>query len=239
MANLTVGRIVPGDTLVCCHCDHERRVDQIWIDAVCERHFFSRHPPRLHDSDLWRFRCSSCNSKALLKRPQLPARSAQQRPFNGSRLASVTEHHSKYQIATAYIEQASEAERAALYSWASQLLVLRSQDLSAIDKATRAVRLTIESGTILPFVKFLGAEIKRVGWDERELPGRLALTSAAAAALVFGGQGAGIAALGGAIGVPLWVVFGAGGAFAGVIVNETKRRGTLPPTQSSKPDSER
>lgn len=41
---------------------------------------------------------------------------------------------------------------------------------------------------------------------------------------MFSGQGAGIAALGGAIGVPLWVVFGAGGAFVGVFIDEAKRR---------------
>ena len=71
---------------------------------------------------------------------------------------------------------------------------------------------------------FLGSEIKRVSWDQRGLAERMALSAAAVAALIFSGQGAGIAALGGAIGVPLWVVFGAGGAFAGVIIDEAKRR---------------
>ena len=37
------------------------------------------------------------------------------------------------------------------------------------------------------------------------------------------GQGAVIVALGGAIGVPLWVVFGAGGAFAGLLIEEIER----------------
>jgi hypothetical protein len=74
-------------------------------------------------------------------------------------------------------------------------------------------------------LEYLGVEIKRVGWDERGLPERIALSAAAtAAALIFSGQGAGIAALGGAIGVPLWVVFGAGGAFIGVLSEGAQRR---------------
>jgi hypothetical protein len=41
--------------------------------------------------------------------------------------------------------------------------------------------------------------------------------------LTLSGQGAGIAALGGAIGLPLWVVFGAGGAFLGVLIEEIRK----------------
>ena len=41
----------------------------------------------------------------------------------------------------------------------------------------------------------------------------------------FGAQGAGVAALGTAIGVPLWVISGAGASLAGVLLEELKRRG--------------
>lgn len=210
-----IGSIQSGDTLVCCHCDHERLVEAAWITTVCKKFFQDRVPARIYDSDLGRFRCSSCQSKSLLKRNQksaLVSRLASPEPVPG------------HQLATAYLDQASSEERAALLFWATQLINIRGANLPAFEKAKKAIRLTIESGAILPFVTFLGAEIKRVGWDERGLAERLALSAAAAAALVFSGQGAGIAALGGAIGVPLWVVFGAGGAFAGVIIDEAKRR---------------
>lgn len=232
MSTLHIGKISPGDTLVCCQCDHERTVDQAWIDKVCERHFLTRHPPRIHDSDLGRFQCSHCRSKKLVKRTRSEPVAAPRPPANRSathQVAEVSADPSRYQIATAYIDQASDEERAALLFWANQLMAIRVAELPALEKATRAIRVTIESGAIRPFVQFLGTEIKRVGWDERGLPERLALGSAAAAALVFAGQGAGIAALGGAIGVPLWVVFGAGGAFAGVVIEEVKRRGSSPP----------
>ena len=62
-----------------------------------------------------------------------------------------------------------------------------------------------------------GKALKELGWDNRGLSGRLGIATAIGTALIFGGQGAGIAALGTAIGVPLWVVFGAGAAFLGEI----------------------
>jgi hypothetical protein len=40
----------------------------------------------------------------------------------------------------------------------------------------------------------------------------------------FGSQGAGVAALGTAVGVPLWVISGAGASMAGVLLDELKRK---------------
>lgn len=211
---MNIGHIHPGDVLVCCHCQHERLVENAWIESVCQRFFRDRVPERIYESDLGRFRCSSCQSKTLIKRSQVPALVS----------AHAGEPVAGHQLAIAYLDQASGEERATLLFWATQLIALRDSNLPALEKAKRAIGLTIESGAIRPFVVFLGGEIKRVGWDERGLPERLALSAAAVAALMFSGQGAGIAALGGAIGVPLWVVFGAGGAFAGVLIDEARRR---------------
>lgn len=62
-----------------------------------------------------------------------------------------------------------------------------------------------------------GKALKELGWDNRGLSGRLGIATAIGTVVIFGGQGAGIAALGTAIGVRLWVVFGAGAAFLGEI----------------------
>ena len=132
------------------------------------------------------------------------------------------------QLASAVLERATPDERAALLFWAQQLLAVRGSSMSRLEKAKRAILITIELKAVLPFITFLGAEIKRVGWDERGLPARMALSAAAVAGLLLSGHGAGIAALGGAIGVPLWVVFGAGAAFAGVIIEEVKRSAEEP-----------
>jgi len=41
--------------------------------------------------------------------------------------------------------------------------------------------------------------------------------------LTLSSSGAGLAAFGTAIGLPLWIVLGAGGAFAGMIVDEVSK----------------
>lgn len=140
-------------------------------------------------------------------------------------------------MALAVIKYASVSDREILLRWARDLLQIRDSDQSALDKAKAAIRCTVESKAIMPFVTMLGGEIKRIGWDERGLPARIGLSAAAIAAVAFSGKGAGIAALGGAIGVPLWVVLGAGGAFAGVLIEEIQR--SLPSDSDDKHRVER
>lgn len=75
---------------------------------------------------------------------------------------------------------------------------------SALSKTKQATSVTAQA-------------LKDLAWDNRGLPGRLGIATAVVTALTLGSQGAGIAALGTAIGVPLWVLFGAGAAFLGDI----------------------
>lgn len=127
------------------------------------------------------------------------------------------------QLAITIAAKASEVERTALEKWGNDLLRIRDSDIDTLEKATQAISLTLDAEVIWPVVTMLGSEIKRVGWDERSLPARLGLSGVALAAAVFSGKGAGIAALGTAVGVPLWVVFGAGGTFIGVLIDEISK----------------
>jgi hypothetical protein len=122
-------------------------------------------------------------------------------------------------LASAVFKQATPAEKVALSEWALEMRMILNSSCSRVEKASLAIRATASAKILLPVMKVVGSELKRHGWDERGLPARTAI-GAAAAALTLSGSGAGIAALGGAIGVPLWVVFGAGGAFVGVIIDE-------------------
>ncbi|WP_207002610.1 hypothetical protein [Trinickia mobilis] len=123
------------------------------------------------------------------------------------------------------VERANAEERLALAEWAKQLIAIRDGDLSPAEKMKHAIALTHRSKAILPFIAAIGFEIKRLGWDERSWAARIGLSAALATAAVVGGEGAGIAALGGAIGVPLWILFGAGGVAAGALIDEaTKSR---------------
>ncbi|WDS35235.1 hypothetical protein [Pseudoxanthomonas sp.] len=111
----------------------------------------------------------------------------------------------------------------ALRVWAQTMLDIRASKAPALQKAKAAIVASTDKKVLAPILQVAWKELKRVGWEERGLPARMAM-AAAVAALTLSGQGAGIAALGGAIGVPLFVVFGAGGALAGVIVDEIRRK---------------
>jgi hypothetical protein len=127
----------------------------------------------------------------------------------------------------------NDAERDTLGEWLQRLLEIREQEIAARAKARQALESTDRS-VILPVVRMIAKQGRRVVWDERTWAARLGLGAAGLAGLAVGGQGAGIAALGGAVGVPLWIVLGSGGAFAGILLDELARaRGTIAPADRS------
>jgi|GEM_PF-1066204 len=127
-------------------------------------------------------------------------------------------------------------QREDLLSWAKSLVALRQSSVGRLAKARSAVALTVKSGVAVKVVQITARRAKAIAWTDRSWAVRLGGIAAVGTATVAGGQGAGIAALGGAIGVPLWMVLGAGGAFAGVLIEELERArggGDGEPEQSS------
>lgn len=110
--------------------------------------------------------------------------------------------------------------RLIVIEWAEQLLAIRRSDASMMEKARKAIQETVQREVVLALLSTSGSAIKDLAWDDRSWSGRLGIGTATVAALAVGGQGAGIAALGGAVGVPLWIVLGAGGSFAGMLIDE-------------------
>jgi hypothetical protein len=136
---------------------------------------------------------------------------------------SVNEQSEQRAVAVRVASTASEPEREALLLWMVQLVQIRESSLSSVQKAKRALQLTSRSKVVWPVVKILALEVKRLGWDERGTKSRFGIAGAGVGLALFGSQGAGIAALGTAIGVPLWVVLGAGAYFAPVLIEELKK----------------
>jgi hypothetical protein len=122
------------------------------------------------------------------------------------------------EIGKAIVIATKPDELDALRVWAQAMLDIRSSGMPAISKAKAAIVASTDRKVLTPILQVAWQELKRVGWKERGLPARMAMGAAVTA------QGAGIAALGGAIGVPLFVVFGAGGALAGVIIDEVRKK---------------
>lgn len=125
-------------------------------------------------------------------------------------------------LATRIAESTTTAERQALLEWAESLLAITRSNDSALSKTRQAFAATLTRDVAWPASRLVAAEIRRLGWDDRGLKSKWAIGAAGTAMVAFGTQGAGIAALGGAIGVPLWLVFGAGGAFLGMLYEELR-----------------
>lgn len=137
------------------------------------------------------------------------------------------------EVATHIVRGISPQERAALALYVATLYRIRASQAHPMVKAKDAWAATLSAEVIWPVVRTILQEVKRHAWDERGLKGRAGLASSVAALAMFGSQGAGIAALGGAIGVPLWLVFGAGGAFLAALYEELD--GKKPPPTPTKP----
>jgi hypothetical protein len=122
------------------------------------------------------------------------------------------------QLATFVVRSASVSDRQLLKNWAQEMLLIRSLPISRFKKAKRVYSETFSRKAIWPALRVFYRELKRIAWIERSRTARLGMSGAVAGVALFGGKAAGIAALGTAIAVPLWIVLGAGGAFAGVLI---------------------
>ncbi|MBY5374607.1 hypothetical protein ELG72_28005 (plasmid) [Rhizobium leguminosarum] len=137
--------------------------------------------------------------------------------------------NSKKQLAIAIVESATRTEADSLRDWARLLIDVKDENISAAAKARKAISLTASSRVILPAMKIISAQAKKHGWDDRTSSQRLGIAASAGAFALFPGANAGIAALGGAVGVPLWLVFGGGSMFLKVLYDELAK----PPEQAS------
>lgn len=118
------------------------------------------------------------------------------------------------QLAVAIVKAAKPEQIDALRAWALKLLEIQRCGLPHLIKAKQAIGVTVQGKVIGPLLAIALSRVKSVGWDNRSAAQRLGLGGAAVGAAVFGGQWAGIAALGMGVGVPLWAVLGAGSMFA-------------------------
>jgi hypothetical protein len=133
------------------------------------------------------------------------------------------------QLAVQIAQKASPDENTALRTWAHGLLALRDKQVSVLTKGKEAISLTIKSKVAWTLIKMMAKEIKKHGWDDRSSTTKVGLAGAAVGLTFFPGAGAGIAALGGAVGVPLWVVLGGGSVFAKLLIGELLERSKVEP----------
>lgn len=143
-------------------------------------------------------------------------------------------------LARRVVARLDDEERTAVLAWLQSLLELRSARLPLRRKIRKALART-ETRSVVSALSRIGGPLKDLAWDDRTWASRFGLSAAAVAALTTTGQGAGIALLGTAIGVPLWVVIGAGGSFAGILIDELtaardKNRVAMPDLEDEEPE---
>jgi hypothetical protein len=139
----------------------------------------------------------------------------------GSSLA--TERRQSVSLIRVLDQKLTDDQRARFIEWGKALLAIRSANWSVAAKARRAIQVTRRAEVVLPVLTTAGMAVADLAWRDRGWSARLGLSAAVAASVATGGQSAGIAALGTAIGVPLWVVLGAGATFAGAMIDELQR----------------
>ncbi|WGD29019.1 hypothetical protein AncyloWKF20_14640 [Ancylobacter sp. WKF20] len=136
----------------------------------------------------------------------------------------VSQSHRK--LVADLVEGLSFKERVAVHSWAVGLVDVGRSDVSRTKKAWAALSLTLASEIVWPAVKMAARKTKQLGWDQRSRTARAMFAASGIGLAVFGGQNAGLAALGTAVAIPLWVVLGSGAAFANLLIEEIVRRNT-------------
>jgi len=132
-------------------------------------------------------------------------------------------------LARQFASGLSDGDRSLIFGWQSDLLDIRNSDLSVVQKGRAALLATARVELARPLLnqvarhaRELGMSSKRVLWDQSGWIARLGLAGLLVGAFGYRGQRAGIAARGKAIGVPLWLVVGAGGAFLGALLDELR-----------------
>jgi hypothetical protein len=124
------------------------------------------------------------------------------------------------QSATAIAIEIPDVESRVLITFIDTLLDIRASKEGKLRKLKATITATLRAKLIWPAIKLIYRECKDRFWDKRSTTTRFGLAGSLIGLTFFGGQGAGIAALGGAIGVPLWVVFGAGAMYANYLREE-------------------
>lgn len=114
----------------------------------------------------------------------------------------------------------NERERAAIVAWLLELDRIRGSDAPARTRMREALRATTREPLVRAVLTASGRQLVELAWEDRSWAQRLAGLGILTTTVLLDGRRAGIAALGSAVGVPLWVVFGGGGALVGVFLDE-------------------
>lgn len=120
-------------------------------------------------------------------------------------------------------DKLSQEEKAKILAWARQVRAIQKNPALNFKQKFNALKQLNNSQAFKSTNKFVLMHSKRY-WKHAPWTERIGLIGLAGGAIVFGVQGAGIAALGGAVGLPLFLLTGAGGALVGMIIERLDKK---------------
>ncbi|HCY84439.1 MAG TPA: hypothetical protein DHV36_04820 [Desulfobacteraceae bacterium] len=137
----------------------------------------------------------------------------------------MTEHTQRLSdIINRILADLTKEEAIALQGWATKLLDLRKSDKSGREKLQDIIDLTKNANILFPVIKKIAVELKRTGWDESSWKSKVGMGAAFWATVLIGKAAASLALLGGAIAVPLRIVFGNGDEFVKMLIEALKKK---------------
>ena len=117
----------------------------------------------------------------------------------------------------------TKKQKEILLEWAKKVKGIQKNDQLSFKEKITELKTLNNSGAFKSSTKIITAYVKRY-WRNANWTERLALLGAGGTLIVFGSGGAGISALGGAIGLPLFLVTAAGGALIGIIIDKLESK---------------
>ena len=128
----------------------------------------------------------------------------------------VEEHAAVVQI----VEKMTNAEKVVLAEWLENLLRIRELNIPKHSKILAIAKASSKSRILIPLAKQVFRQLQQMLWTKRSGNAKAFIAGAGISLAMFGSSAAGLAAFGTAIGLPLWIVFGAGASLANMLYSE-------------------
>jgi hypothetical protein len=131
----------------------------------------------------------------------------------------------KSNLAEILVSELTEEEKKKVQSWAEKAIVIRNDSvLTTKDKIEAFYKITNDDSVIKTFVMTFMKLIKKHGWTERSLKGKLTIGAATLGLATMGSSQLGIATAGWGLSMPFFLLSAMGGAFLGTLIEEINKK---------------
>ncbi|WP_452233054.1 hypothetical protein [Lacinutrix sp. MEBiC02595] len=120
------------------------------------------------------------------------------------------------------VEKLNTSEKEEILAWAKNVKEIQNDKNLNVKDKIKSLKELDNKTAFISLGKIIKTKTKK-SWKNASWAKRLGVIGASGALLTVSGSGAGIAALGGAIGLPLFLVTAAGGTLIGTLIDELSK----------------